>query len=152
MVPSPSWDVVDDVTTRPSLEIVGGEVLRIDLEIDRGPDVACEHERHHRSITIGVGQAIRGAVEPRPEGTSTEPMGECSTAADDVRHEESTVLGSLDLEVVDVSAEHTVSIAQLAIEEIERAMKCPGWDVHAPPFVMMMSGMVTTATTTSRTR
>ncbi|MCU1393162.1 MAG: hypothetical protein JWM34_1590 [Ilumatobacteraceae bacterium] len=57
-----------------------------------------------------------------------------------------------DLDVVDVAAQNPVAIDQLAIEEIERRVQDAGRLGHDPPLVMIISGMVATATTTSTTR
>ena len=70
--------------------------------------------------------------------------------ADDVDH--AGVRVARQLEVVDLAAQPSVAVAQLAVEEVERGVEDPAGGHQAPALVMIISGIVASATSTRMTR
>ena len=63
------------------------------------------------------------------------------------------VRGALELEVVDLAAQRAVAVAQLAVEQVEGGVERRARSaVMRPALVMIISGIVATATTTRMTR
>jgi len=139
--------------SRPPLEVVTGEIGNIDLEVDDGADRAGQDHRDPGSVVAFGMHSQIGLMQPASEPAAPESIGERPAADEYVRDEEPTVVRAFELEVVDIAAQRAVAVAQLTIEEIESSVKdSRGSHGQAPPLVMMINGIVTTATITRMTR
>ena len=94
---------------------------------------------------------VVSSAQPPAERAPAQPVQQVSRA---VRIAVTYIVPSsdaLELEVVDLAAQPPVAVAQLAVEQVERGVEHPSGR-HRPALVMIISGIVATATSTRITR
>src|SRR4051812_9901103 len=145
-----SGDVADDVVAGPALGGEGGEVVGVDGEVDGDADVADAVVGDAAGVVErGPFDVRRELAEPGAGGAAARLVQQVAGSGEDRGDVPGARVGLFELEVVDLAAQHPVAVAQLAVEEVQcGVVHPPGRPVHAPAFVMIINGMVATATTT----
>src|SRR6478735_2696936 len=144
-----SRDVADDVVADPALGAGGRHAGAVEGQVDARPDRCGQLERD----AVGPRRIGRGTVarQPGPQPSAVQAVRHRPGPGDDRGQPPVTVVVDEDVEVVDLAALHPVAIAQLAVEQVERHVDHPSGH-HWPALVMMISGIVATATTARMTR
>jgi len=118
--------VPDDVVAGPTLEIVGGEIGRVDCDSDRGADPVGHADWYAGSLVDVwrwslVGRRVQpliGGLSPAPEAAPSEPRRQYPGPGEQRADIQPVLRVERELDIVDVAARLAVSIQQLTIEQI----------------------------------
>jgi hypothetical protein len=143
--------VADDVVADPALAGERRQLLARHVEAHVGAEVGDPSHRDPSGIVLrpleGLGDAC---PHPAADALTVEALPERAGSGDQRDHVGSAVLGDFDLEVVDVAGEQAVPIDHLVVEQVQRGEEHSGG--HWPPLVMIMRGIVASATNSRMTR
>src|SRR5215213_8114871 len=148
-----SRDLSDDVVAHPAFEIVRRQLVTWLGYPHRGTDAVRELDRHATTVFVARPHHLSiGGFEPASQPPASEPVDQLPRTGEQARHPEAAVCVDRELHVIDVAAPVAVTIEQLAVEQVEPCVEHTRRADHAPPFVMMISGITANETATSSTR
>jgi hypothetical protein len=147
-----AWNVTDDVVSCPSFERERGHVLAVHGEGDVVSDVGDVRERDTHGIAAARGgDRPGGTPEPQSDSSVSGPRHERARPAQDGGDVEAAeFVGLGDLQVVDLAAQPIGPIDELTVQQLQAGVEHASGGHHAPPLVMMISGIVATEITSSR--
>src|SRR4051812_22559181 len=146
-----SGDVADEVVPHPAFGAVAGELARAAVDPDAGAELA---DLGDADAVLAGGPRIHDLVEAFAPGAVAGVAGAVRKHAGpgQQRIDRRAPIGlDAGLGVVDVPGEAAVGVDDLVVEQMEQDVEHAGGH-QAPPRVMIMSGMVTTDTTSRITR
>src|SRR5512132_492219 len=149
-----SRQLADEVVAGPGLQPVGGQLGLGHAQLHRALDPLDDREGDAgRPAVVAVAQAVGDRLQPGPEAAA-DAAAEGPGAGQDGRDQRrAAALGELELEVVDLAGEPAVAVDELAVEQVQPGFEdAAGHGGQLPALVRTINGIVTTATTRSRSR
>src|SRR4051794_16764830 len=147
-------DVADDVIAHPLLGRERRHLFAIETESHSVADVGHAAYGNANGVVglvrrCGGDEAAQPVSQPRMPGARQQGAG----PAQQCRNVDRTgVVAIGELDVVNLAAELVIPVDKLTVEQLQGGVHHATFGLHAPPFVMIIRGMVTIAITSRMTR